>query len=552
MTLFLASRGLAFLAVPGAYLLLGMLNYSQAGKSAALGVLALLAMGAWCAGRPPSRSRGGTWREILVAAPFFTLLAMQAFLRDYFGVAHNDDIVVEALFNTNGGEAFEFLLHNSRGIAKHLALLVLFLLLYGLLLRMGNRILPSDGQSTSRGEGRRPAGNGALLRPRFLPLLFLGLFLLLHLNPTMRQDDPLLYFPIRYLDWSRGVEETRNLQEKLITDDTDPGMASIRYVGDGPRTVVFVLGESTTRLDWSLYGYPRETNPELSALGGELVRFEDVVTGYAGTSGAMRLLLTPADISRPDLWETEPDILTMARRAGYRTFWISNQGERKGLPYVFASHADVTEFTNLGGSRSEGSYDNVLLDPFRKALSDPAPRKFIVLHMLGAHPAFRFRYPKEFSRFDGADDEVSRELKRKGRGFWAVWQRDEYDNAMLYDDHLLRATIEFCRERKGEPIAWLFTPDHGEDVAHYTDFVGHNHRVRAMWEVPLLFWRSEAFPAGEVPPEVAIRRPAQTDTLDHTLLGLLAIRGVFYDPRRDLLSRAFEPVKRSLAGVPYP
>jgi hypothetical protein len=48
------------------------------------------------------------------------------------------------------------------------------------------------------------------------------------------------------------------------------------------------------------------------------------------------------------------------------------------------------------------------------------------------------------------------------------------------------------------------------------------------------------------------RRFAQTDTLDHTLLGLLAIRGAFYDPRRDLLSHAFEPVKRYLAGMPYP
>jgi len=82
--------------------------------------------------------------------------------------------------------------------------------------------------------------------------------------------------------------------------------------------------------------------------------------------------------------------------------------------------------------------------------------------------------------------------------------------------------------------------------------VGHNYRVRAMWEIPLLVWRSEAFPSGEVPPEEIARRPAQTDTLDDTLLGLLAIRGAFYDPQRDLFSRDFEPVKRSLGGIPYP
>jgi len=549
---FLASRGFSFLAVPGAYLLLGWLNYSQTGKLAALGVLALLATSAWSAGRSPSRDGGGTWREILVAAPFFIFLAIQAFLRDYYGVAHDDEIVVEALFNTNSGESAEFLLHNGRGIAKHAALLGLFLLLYALLLRAGSRLLPSTGPAGAEGNGEVPAGIRARRRPLFLPLLFLALFLLLRLIPTMRRAAPFLFLPLEYLKWSRNVEETRMLQEKLAAAVSDPEIESIRYVGEGPRTVVFVLGESTTRLNWSLYDYPRRTNPELSALGKELVRFDDVVTGYAGTMGALRLLLTSADLSHPDLWEKKPNLLTIARKAGYKTFWISNNGGRTGLPSVFASHADVAEFTNRGGSRGEGSYDNVLLGPFRKALSDPAPRKFILLHMLGGHPAFHFRYPKTFDRFSGADDDVSRELEGKGRSFWAVRQRDEYDAAMLYADHLLRTIIDLCRARSGESIAFLFTPDHGEDVAHYTDFVGHNPRVRAMWEVPLLIWRSRAFPAGEVPAEEAARRPVQTDTLDHSLLGLLSIRGAFYDPRRDLFSRTFEPVKRSLAGVPYP
>jgi len=552
MTLFLPIRGLSFLAVPGVYLLLGWLNYSQSGKSAALGVLALLATGAWRAGRPPSRGRGGTGWEILVAAPFFVLLALQAFLRDFFGVAHDDEMVLEALFNTNGGEAGEFLLHNGRGIAKHVAFLVVFLLIYGLLLRMGNRYLPPKGPAIAGGDGKELAGNGARRRPLFLPLLFLVLFLLLHLNPTMRQSNPLLYFPLQYHEWNRNVEDTRKLQQTLAATGSDPEIASIRYVGEGPRTVVLVLGESTTRLNWSLYGYPRKTNPELSALGKELVRFDDVVTGNAATTGALRLLLTPADLSRPDLWQTKPDLLTMAKKAGYKTFWISNQGGRTGLVSVLASHADVAEFTNRGGSRGEGSYDNVLLDPFRKALSDPAPHKFIILHMLGGHPAFHFRYPREFARFDGVNDNVSRELTERGRVFWAVLQRDEYDNAMLYADHLLRATIDLCRERVGESIAWLFTPDHGEDVAHYTDFVGHNYRVRAMWEIPLLFWKSGKFLAQEVLPEEAARRPVQTDTLDQTVLGLLAIRGAFYTPQRDLFSRDFQPVKRFLDGAPYP
>ena len=33
-----------------------------------------------------------------------------------------------------------------------------------------------------------------------------------------------------------------------------------------PRTIVLVIGESTTRDDWSLYGYSRDTTPKLKAL----------------------------------------------------------------------------------------------------------------------------------------------------------------------------------------------------------------------------------------------------------------------------------------------
>lgn len=36
--------------------------------------------------------------------------------------------------------------------------------------------------------------------------------------------------------------------------------------GNEPRTLVLVIGESTQRGRMSLYGYPRETTPELDAL----------------------------------------------------------------------------------------------------------------------------------------------------------------------------------------------------------------------------------------------------------------------------------------------
>ena len=529
------------------------LNYSQAGKTALLGVVAVLSVSSWTTRFASSESRWGKAWNVVVVFPFLLLIAIQAFLRDFYGVAHDDNIVIEALFSTDSSEAGEFLLQNAIGVVKHLAILAGCTAFFGWIVsrnpgkRNGKRcaLEPSPGDS----------GNLLRLRRRrtVLAVVFLALFAAAHLNPAMRKDDPILYFPLRYIKWNKGIEATKKLQAELNKTYSDKDLASIQYSGNGPRTVVFVIGESTTRLNWSMYGYPRVTNPELQALGADLVRFEDVVASDGTTVPAFQKFLTPATIAEPDLWKKKPDILTMAKKAGYKTFWISNQGSQSGATGVlsiFASHADQSVFTNRGGSREESSLDEVLFAPFQKALSDPAPRKFIILHTLGAHPAYNFRYPKSFARFDKADDAVSKGLKSSGRAFWAVIQRNNYDNAMLYIDHILKRSLDMCKSVPG-PVAWLFVPDHGEDVAHYTNFAGHNTRVASQYEVPMLLWRSETFEAPKSDPDKIRLRPYQLDMLDHTLLGLLSVTGNYYDSGHDILSSGFKESPRIVAGAPY-
>ncbi len=397
------------------------------------------------------------------------------------------------------------------------------------------------------------AGPAVRSRRTRLAALFTFLFLLIQLNPTMRKQNPLLYFPLRYMKWQKGIEEVQRLQKALAAATSrDSALNSMHYAGETPRTVVFVLGESTTRLNWSMYGYPRPTTPQLEALGDELLRCTDVVSSDGSTVLSMEKILTPATLDQPALWREKPDILTMAKKAGYKTFWITNHGtDASGPVSIFANHADAMVIANSGGSRGEGDYDEVVLPHLEQALADPAERKFIVVHLLGGHPAYYFRYPDSFSRFNDSDDLVAQGLKEAGRAFWAISFRNYYDNAMLYADHVLRQTIETCRRHSEQPIAWLFAPDHGEDVAHYSNFVGHNRRVASMYEVPFLFWRSAQFPQTIRHPQAVLAQPYQMDFLDHTLLGLMQVRGDYYDSRRDFFSADFQPAPRRVAGLPY-
>ena len=249
------SRTLLFIAIPCLYYLFGWLNHVQVGKSVVLGSFALLALSSWTS-RNGDESRRGRLANVLVVLLFLFIIAYQGFLRDIFGVAQDDALVMEAIFGTNGGETYEFILQNSHAFVKHLAILLSVFALFAFFVFRQSQRPPSTGFFSFRS------------RRRTLAITLIFIFALIHLNPTMRKENPLLYFPLRYLKWKKNVDKTRIVQERLASRlNEDQSLAGMRYAGNGNRTVVFVLGESATRLNWSLYGYPTHDSGDAGAAG---------------------------------------------------------------------------------------------------------------------------------------------------------------------------------------------------------------------------------------------------------------------------------------------
>lgn len=525
--------------MPALFFCLDWLNWDLGSRVTLLGTTGVLAVSAWTT-RDGGESKAGKGLVLLTGACFFAMFSFHAFLREFFGVQPDDSRLTAALFSSDPSEAAEFIQQHAWPLAQHLFFLLAALGVFGVVVWWK----PEPGKPPAHAPKRPGAWIPAVA--------FSAIFLLLHLSPTLRNQNPALYFPMRHSAWKAQVESVRQRQALMAAAATDPGLVSLRRTDDQPRTVVFVLGEGITRLNLPLSGYPRNTTPELASLGDELTWFPNVVSSDPSTTPALEKMLTPATLAEPNLWRTKPDILTMARRAGYKTFWLSNHStDANGEVSVFASHADVTIFTNQGGSRGEGSYDEVVLPSLEMALRDPTSRKLILLHLLNAHPAYYFRYPEAFSRFNHANDAVTKGLQAAGRRFWAIRMRNYYDNAVLYTDHVLKRSLDLCRA-SGQRLAWFFVPDHGQDAAHNTNFSGHNARARSQYEILMVFWRSPSFPAPAVDVATLGARPYQTDVLDHTLLGLLGIAGDYYDPKHDILSPEFQPAPRSIQGMPYP
>lgn len=520
-------KALTFCLYPLVYYWLDILNYSQAGKAGVLGFFTLATFFYWRELVPR--------RAILTAVLTLSLaliaanVAFEASVRDIFGLQQDDVVVVQSIFSTNTDEATEFFIQYGRYIGIHTAVVVVFCLLYWFL------FIKDDNAA---GSGRQRKRSIGLL---FVTTVVTLLLVALHFNPAMRRGNPLYYFPHYYYIWQRDLAQARDFQKTLAKTTEDKDLQSMHLApGVGKRTVVFVIGESDTRDDWSLYGYPRQTNPELSRLQNGLLIFRDTYSGDGSTIGSVTKMLTPATMTSPDLWKTKPNIVTIAKKLGYKVIWVTNQGtENRGIVSVMASLADEVVFVNKGGSRSEGSFDGAVLGPYAHALDDPAQKKLIIVHILGCHPAYNFRYPESYARFENVyDDKVARDLENKGRATWAISFRNMYDSALLYEDHVLARLLSGL-ESRATPAAWVYVSDHGQDVAHNTNFSGHNRSVRQMWEVPMLFWSSSDFAASPVAPDKLVQRPYQADVIDHTILGLLGARGAYYRPQLDILSSQY-------------
>jgi heptose-I-phosphate ethanolaminephosphotransferase len=514
-------RAIAFLIFPLSFYLADYLNYVRAFKIALIGLLVIGTLSSWI--RLFKKNKVIKILLVIMSAIIFLNMSFHAGLRDIFGVAQNDLIVMQAIFGTDSSEGWEFILQYKRHLLKHLSVFLLSFGLYYLFVLRCEQII------SDRANVKKTA------------LIFTLLLVIVHFNSTMRRSDPLFYFPYFHAEWKADILATEKLSEELGKNLSSSQLSSMHYTDNGKkRTMVWVIGESDTKYNWSLYGYKRETNPKMESLKDELLVFNNIFAAAPITVPAFQRMLTAATLEKPDLWKKEPDILLMAKQAGYHVYWISNHTtDAFSIMNIFASHADEVILTNKGKARGEGSMDETLLAPYRKALDDDYDKKFIIVHLLGSHPAYNFRYPKSYGKFTYQfDDPVMQKLKSKGRAQWALVFRNLYDNSILYSDMVRYELLSMLKNSKdAEHGTWLYIPDHGEDVCHNSNFSGHNYQAIEQWEIPMLFWSS--LNDGSIDKNIT-ERFYRMDMMNDTILGLLDIDGAYYHPQNDLFSEQCE------------
>lgn len=287
-----------------------------------------------------------------------------------------------------------------------------------------------------------------------------------------------------------------------------------------PRLCVFVVGESTTRNHMGIYGYGRDTTPQLEAIRAEggLTVFSNLTTGYGQTPEALCSLLTDGEL------DGDKDITVlfpaMLKKAGYRTELVSCQGHWQARDivgtYLFSA-CDSKLFLQEG--KTPGFQpDGIVLPEVRKVLrtlSESDRPLALFVHLFGCHFPPKKRVPPDFVRqWPRNPADLTNKMRRRA---------DDYDTAVAYDDFIVASIIKEIAAAN-VPSCVFFVSDHGEspDSRAWRDV-----KSRDVYEIPLLIWLSPEYRAAF--PETAARVEAAKDAplrQSHLMEGMLELAGV--------------------------
>ncbi|CAM8008605.1 MULTISPECIES: phosphoethanolamine transferase CptA [Atlantibacter] len=350
--------------------------------------------------------------------------------------------------------------------------------------------------------------------------------------------------------------QLNHLQGLLDKNRQLPPLANLKdNNGDAPRTLVLVIGESTQRGRMSLYGYGRDTTPELKALRDSdpnLTVFNNVVTSRPYTIEILQQALTFANEQNPDRYLTQPSLMNMMKQAGYKTFWITNQQTmtaRNTMLAVFSKQTDVQYYMNQQRTQSAREYDTNVLAPFKTVLADPAPKKFIIVHLLGTHLKYKYRYPENWGKFDGQTTGLPTGLSEEQQEAY-----NDYDNANRFNDHVVSTLIKDFKQTSPNGFLLYFS-DHGEEVYDTPphDIQGRNEAqpTRPMYTIPFIVWTSPGWMASH-PRDMRADadRKYSSAELIHTWSDLAGLSYDGYDPTRSIVNPAFKESTRWI-GNPY-
>lgn len=341
--------------------------------------------------------------------------------------------------------------------------------------------------------------------------------------------------------------------------------ARSEHSATAPEVYVMVVGETARAHNFSLYGYPRNTNPLLSKTPG-IKAFPNVTTQSNTTHKSVPMLLSAASAEDFERLFHEKGILAAFKEAGFHTVFISNQLPNHSFIDFLGEQADEHYFLKKEDASQGNHYDEDLLQKLDEILpkADASSsahyhyryrKLLVVLHSYGSHFNYQERYPRSFAYFKPDSRSEAKPENRRDL-------LNAYDNTIRYTDYILHGIIERLQKWEGvqtktdgvydQPTsAMLYTSDHGENIFDDDRHLFLHAAPKASdyeLHVPFIIWTSEGFSKQypdilKVLGENRSKQVQSSLSAFHTMLGIGGIQTRYRKDEYSVASDKYHPLK---------
>ncbi|QME70814.1 phosphoethanolamine transferase EptA [Escherichia fergusonii] len=326
----------------------------------------------------------------------------------------------------------------------------------------------------------------------------------------------------------------------LVRIGEDAHRNPLMQQGERKNLTILIVGETSRAENFSLNGYPRDTNPRLAK--DNVVYFPN--TASCGTATAVSVPCMFSDMPRKhydeELAQHQEGLLDVIQRAGINVLWNDNDGGCKGA-CDRVPHQNMTAL-NLPGQCINGEcYDEVLFHGLEDYINNLQGDGVIVLHTIGSHgPTYFNRYPPQFRKFTPTCD--TNEIQTCSQEQLV----NTYDNTLVYVDYIVDKAINFLKAHQDKfTTSLVYLSDHGESLGDngvYLHGLPYAIAPDVQKQVPMLLWLSEDYQKRYGVDQSCLQKQAATqhysqDNLFSTMLGLTGVQTSYYQATDDILQQ---------------
>ena len=336
------------------------------------------------------------------------------------------------------------------------------------------------------------------------------------------------------------IVSKQNYQKKLEEQVSTFSFGIKPQVNDDNPLYILVIGEAARYDHLSLNGYERNTTPLLQ-VRKNLISYDSAYAQANLTSYSLPLIITRATADDADRAYREKSIVEAFQEAGYYSGYLNKQ-----LSYAIETRiVKVSDYAYQSNKEVdvENNYDIDLVAKLQECVSDTS--QFFVLHTMGSHFRYEYRYPAEFEQFTP--------VMGKSFSYLGISEENKsefinaYDNTILYLDYFLNELIEYVDGLNRSAVI-VYMSDHGESFwedDRKLSLHGSYEISKYEFHVPMLVWYSDEYQLNNSQKVENIKKnKAKTISSDAIFYSMLDIAGIkeVTDSTKSICSEYLQPI----------